>query len=81
MNVQHNENTKRFYIELDSGADAELKYRVMSDKSVDFYSTFVPNTHRSKGLALTLVKTGVEWAQQEGYEMHASCWYARKHLN
>ncbi len=81
MNIQHNEHTKRFFIAFDSGADAELKYRVMSDESVDFYSTFVPNAHRGQGLAGQLVKAGVAWADEQGYEKHASCWYARKYLN
>jgi len=80
MNIQHSENTKRFFIELNGGTDAELKYRLMSDNSVDFYSTFVPNAHRGKGLASQLVKTGIAWAQGQGYDMHASCWYARNHL-
>ncbi len=81
MNIQHNEHTKRFYIAFDGGADAELKYRVMSDDSVDFYSTFVPNAHRGKGLATQLVKRAVAWAEKQGYAKHASCLYARKHLN
>ncbi len=43
MNIEHNLTTKRFFIELEGGTDAELKYRLMYDNSVDFYSTFVPS--------------------------------------
>ncbi|MGH1428706.1 MAG: GNAT family N-acetyltransferase [Arenicella sp.] len=80
MNIEHNLTTKRFFIELEGGTDAELKYRLMDDNSVDFYSTFVPNTHRGQGIASALVKTGIAWAKEQNYDMHASCWYARKHL-
>ena len=80
MNIQHIEKTNRFIIELDGGLEAELKYRMVGDKSIDFYSTFVPNTHRGKGIAAKLVKTGIDWASKMGYEIHASCWYARNHL-
>jgi len=80
MNIEHNETNKRFFIELEGGPEAELKYRLVGDNSVDFYSTFVPNTHRGKGLASKLVKAGIAWAKDKGFEMHASCWYARNHL-
>ena len=81
MNIQHNKNAKRFFVELEGGVDAELKYRTMGEDVVDFYSTFVPNTHRGKGLGSKLVKASIAWAKENGYGMHASCWYARNYLN
>ena len=81
MNIQHNKETKRFFVELEGGVDAELKYRIIGSSNVDFYSTFVPNTHRGKGLGSKLVKASVAWAKENDYDMHASCWYARNHLS
>ena len=80
MLVQHEKNNQRFIIELDNGAEAELKYRLSGESGVDFYSTFVPNTHRGQGLAELLVKTGIDWAKEQNLDMHASCWYARNFL-
>ena len=81
MNIEHNKKAKRFYMELKGGVDAELKYRLMGDSSIDFYSTFVPNTHRGRGLASKLVEAGIAWAEENNLEMHASCWYARNFIN
>lgn len=81
MNIEHNKDAKRFFLDLEGGADAELKYRLVGDSSVDFYSTFVPNTHRGKGLGTKLVNAGIAWAKENNLEMHASCWYARNFLN
>lgn len=81
LNIEHNKEAKRFYLELKGGVDAELKYRFMGDSGVDFYSTFVPNTHRGKGLGSKLVNAGMDWAKENNLEIHASCWYARNFLN
>jgi len=80
MKIHHDKETKRFYIVFDSGEQAELKYRLQDDSGVDFYSTFVPNTERGKGLAAGLVEHGFEWAKQQGLEIYASCWYAREFI-
>ena len=81
MNIEHNKETKRFYLELKGGVDAELKYRLIGGSSVDFYSTFVPNTHRGRGLASKLVQAAITWAEKNNLNMHASCWYARNFIN
>lgn len=47
---------------------------------IDFTSTFVPPEFRGKGIAEKLVRTGIKWAKEQGYELHASCWYAAKFI-
>jgi predicted GNAT family acetyltransferase len=78
--IKHDEAGNRFYIDFESGEPAELKYRLQGERDIDFYSTYVPNTQRSQGLAAKLVKHGFEWAKQKELTLHATCWYARKFL-
>ena len=81
MNIEHEVDSRRFFIALESGKQAELKYRLLDDGAVDLYSTYVPNTERGKGLGAALVKHGLAWAKEQELQVHASCWYARDHLN
>lgn len=83
MDVRHITEQNMFVIDYE-GAQAVLQY-VLSKKpddvtAIDFNSTFVPPQFRGKGLAEKLVRTGIKWAKEQGYELHASCWYAAKFI-
>lgn len=80
--VRHIPERHRFVIDHE-GAEAVLEYTLFtaSGKSaIDFNSTFVPPAFRGKGLAEKLVRAGIKWAKEQGYELHASCWYAAKFI-
>jgi predicted GNAT family acetyltransferase len=81
--VNHRVEQNMFVIEVD-GHQAELHYRLTPQASgvtaIDFNSTFVPPAFRGKGLAEKLVRAGIKWAKGQGYELHASCWYAAKFI-
>lgn len=80
--VQHLPNEQRFVI-LHEGDEAVLAYRLFNNgekPAIDFNSTYVPPEFRGKGLAEKLVRTGIKWAKEQGYELHASCWYAAKFI-
>ena len=80
--VQHLPEQKRFII-AHEGDEAVLAYRLFNNgeqPAIDFNSTFVPPEFRGKGFAEKLVRAGIKWAQEQGYEMHASCWYAEKFI-
>lgn len=82
MDVQHQPHNSRFIIQ-QSESEAILSYRLSATdgkSAVDFYSTYVPPEFRGKGLAEKLVRTGIAWAKEQGYELHASCWYAAKFI-
>lgn len=72
--------------QIGQGSDiATMKYRINSSTEnnqyvVDFYSTFVPESMRGKGVAEKLVRAGLTWAKEEGYTITASCWYVEKFL-
>jgi predicted GNAT family acetyltransferase len=81
--VSHYPDQNRFVLEYE-GAQAVLQYNLSSSQqgitAIDFNSTFVPPAFRGKGLAEKLVRTGIKWAKEQGYELHASCWYAAKFI-
>ena len=80
--VQHLPDEQRFVI-VHEGREALLAYRLFNHgarQAIDFNSTFVPPEFRGKGFAEKLVRAGIKWAKDQGYELHASCWYAEKFI-
>jgi predicted GNAT family acetyltransferase len=80
--VRHILDQHRFVLDCD-GTQSVLEYAIFnqSDKTaIDFTHTFVPPQCRGKGLAEKLVRAGIKWAKEQGYELHASCWYAAKFI-
>ncbi len=82
--VIHNEAARVFTLTPDAAnAESEpavLKYVFVSERRVDFTSTFVPPALRNQGLAEKLVHTGLAWAKENGYDIDASCWYVAKFM-
>lgn len=82
--IHHQPEESLFYIHLEDGQRAFLKYRRSGNESatamVDFYSTFVPDEYRGKTLASKLVDHGFAWAQEHGLHINTSCWYAAKKI-
>jgi len=81
--VIHDEESQEFTIELDGGDQAELAYAKPQDDVLDFQHTFVPADYRGEGLADKLIKTGLEYAQENNYKVIPSCQavaaYMRRH--
>ncbi|MFO1387805.1 GNAT family N-acetyltransferase [Cellvibrio sp.] len=81
--IDHLPEQNMFLIDV-GGNRGELHYRLSEQPSgttsIDFTSTFVPPVFRGKGLAEKLVRAGIKWAKEQGYELHASCWYAAKFI-
>lgn len=64
---------------------AVLEYRLSRSEqtqatTINFTSTWVPHAFRGQGIAEKLVRTGLQWAKAEGFEITASCWYVAKFL-
>ena len=77
--VIHQAENQRFIIDAQPEA-AVLQYVMLNDQEIDFTRTYVPPALRGQGLAEALVRTGLKWAKQESYSIHASCWYVAKFL-
>jgi uncharacterized protein len=81
--IHHDTESSRFTLTLDN-QKAILEYRIdktpSGDSVVDFTHTFVPPQFRGKGYAEKLVRHGLNWAREQGYEIRASCWYVQMFL-
>ncbi|HFD81633.1 MAG TPA: N-acetyltransferase [Gammaproteobacteria bacterium] len=79
MNIDHQPDRSRF-VSLVDGQEAVLEYHLMPRNGIDFSYTYVPESLRGRGIAEKLVRTGLAWAREQGYEIEASCWYVRRFL-
>lgn len=77
--VVHDEAAHRFRATVE-GHDVVLDYALGDDGSVDFHHTYTPPALRGRGLAGAVVAAGLAWAESEGRQVHASCWYVREYL-
>ncbi|GAA6139281.1 hypothetical protein NBRC116583_30280 [Arenicella sp. 4NH20-0111] len=82
--IEHQPEEQLFFVNIEDGQRAFLKYRRLGNRAaqsaVDFWSTFVPESHRGTGLASKLVEHGFAWAKAQGFHIDTSCWYAAKIL-
>jgi predicted GNAT family acetyltransferase len=79
MEIQHEIERQRFVF-YSNGLESVLEYRLLADKGIDFTRTFVPGPLRGHGVAEKLVRSAIAWAREQGFNMQASCWYARRFL-
>ncbi|HZX41889.1 MAG TPA: GNAT family N-acetyltransferase [Myxococcaceae bacterium] len=79
MDVQHDPNRHRFFLEV-SGGTAELSYRRLDEHTVDLVHTAVPDAAAGQGIAGKLAKAAFAWARQNGVKLVATCPFVRKWL-
>lgn len=80
--IAHDQEKHCFYSAFEEGRSepAVLEYRLLADNGIDFNRTYVPASLRGQGLAEALVRKGLAWARERGYQIQASCWYVQKFL-
>lgn len=76
--IDHQSESQRFCIH-QSGAEAVLAYQ-LNEHRIHFTHTYVPDSMRGQGVAEKLVRTGLNWAREQGYEITTSCWYVDKFM-
>ena len=79
MTINHQPERARFVSVIDN-QEARLEYDLMPRHGINFTYTFVPEALRGQGIAEKLVRTGLAWAREQGFEIEASCWYVRRFL-
>jgi predicted GNAT family acetyltransferase len=79
MEIQHDSERQRFVLQVED-SEALLEYRLLPGNRVNFSHTFVPPVLRGRGVAEKLVRTGLTWARQQGFEIQASCWYVQRFI-
>jgi predicted GNAT family acetyltransferase len=78
LTVTHNPDENRFEIRLDSHL-AELKYRVKGE-TITFTHTGVPHALEGQGVGSKLVRTGLEYAREQGLKVVAHCSFVAAYL-
>ena len=79
MDIIHQPEHSRFITVID-GQQARLDYDLLPRRGINFTYTFVPESLRGHGIAEKLVRRGLAWAREQGFEIEAGCWYVRRFL-
>ncbi len=79
MNVQHNPEKRRFFVEVE-GKEAELTYQDMGDDVLNYSSTFTPPELRGKGLAGQVTKAALEYAKDNNKKVTPGCPYVATYI-
>lgn len=63
------------------GQPAHLFFAMAAPATMNIVSTFVPPEARGAGIGRQLVDAAVEYAESRGWEVEATCSFARKVLD
>ncbi len=75
MNVEHEKDNNRFFVDLGSET-ASLNYQLIGDV-MNIMHTEVPEDHEGEGVGSDLVRSAMEWARESGKQVEATCNFAR----
>ena len=78
LGVIHNKSRKRFEIQIDSHL-AVLDY-VIQGNIITFTHTGVPPALEGRGIGSLLVKTGLQYAKDNGMKIRSLCWFVDKYI-
>lgn len=79
MDIRHDMDNNRFVTRTDHG-EAILQYRRENEDGLDYRSTVVPVPDRGQGIGEQLVLHALEWAEENGFEVNASCPFVQRVL-
>ncbi len=77
IEVRHDASRHRFVAEIE-GQEARLVYHPVAEGTLDYASTFVPETLRERGIASALVRRALEYAHSQHYRVIPSCWFVKQ---
>lgn len=73
LDIRHDQKHQQFTAYLNQEEIGELAYALPDEETIDFQHTFIEKEHRGKGLADQLIKHGLDYAQEKGLEIRATC--------
>jgi uncharacterized protein len=79
MTIEHRPEERRF-VALLKGAEAELTYREVAPRVLDYNHTWVPPELRGSGVGGRLVEHALEYARREGYTVRPSCSFVARFM-
>jgi len=72
MNTEVIHKKNRFIKTVD-GLECELEYIIPEEGFINFFHTYVPEQLRGKGLAMEIIKEGLDFAINNKYKIIPSC--------
>ncbi len=79
-NIKYIIEDNRIYGVDNSSIVCEINYKKIDNNTYDIYRTYVDPSYRNMGLALNLVNMAISEIRKKGYNINASCEYAKKKL-
>lgn len=73
LEIKHDETAQEFVALLNQEDIGELAYAMPEEDVIDFQHTFLEKQFRGKGYGDQLIKHGIDYAQEKGYRIMASC--------
>ncbi|WP_192823567.1 GNAT family N-acetyltransferase [Rufibacter sp. LB8] len=73
LDIQHDEEYQQFTAFLNNEEIGELAYATPEPDIMDFQHTFIEKEYRGKGLADELIKHGLDYAAENGFQVRATC--------
>ncbi len=72
MNTEVLHKNNRFIKTVD-GQECELEYLIQDEGFINFFHTYVPEELRGQGLAMEIIKKGLDFAVAQKYKIIPSC--------
>ena len=80
LDVKHDEQAGKYYALVD-GLESVLKYSPAGERTLNFWSTYVPPELRGRGIADEIVRVALDDALEQGYKVIPSCWFVRVYMD
>lgn len=75
LNVIHDQNEQKFYIQLTEKDNAYIKYRKLDEKTFELKSTVVPREFEGQGIAGKLADETFKFGKENSKKFVISCSY------
>ena len=79
IKITHDLKDKLFYVEIE-GKLCKLQYSKVDDKTLDYYSTFVPESLSGRGIAGEITKFALDYAKNNNLKVIPSCSYVKSYI-
>lgn len=70
----------KFYTIID-GMESHLQYMLQDNGLINFYHTFVPPELRGRGIAMEIIKAGMDYAAETNLKVIPSCSAVQSFIN
>ena len=78
--ITHNKSASKFFA-VNEGKESVLEYIMVDSKTMNMIHTYVPVELRGRQIAASLVKAGLEYAEENNLKIIPSCSYVRTYIN